>query len=1288
MNKNKEKKELKKEKVTKPKTLINRTTSKLREVLDSQIKIKTASHKTNFTKKQQEFIKNNLWNSTSKIRIYFVRHWNTGIKWHQTPKDSLLIWENERFKRVSKKLIRSWVNKKNSYIFYDKNTSRVEESALFIQENLKISNNNIQTSIDWLDTTDKTHPNYSYRYLESSIVTSWFAFNLLKSLENKENFNIIMVLHRANIASLEQTYTNKWNEPLSLDFKWFTHWEIREIDIQMDWKWKSMDNQKEILFLTGTTVNDVTTSLDKKSKWQKKLKKIIQQFQSKELQIWELQNYINAYFKSNSELFKKYILVENYDIRVFCVLNLIKQWDLKFVKNNLGTLLDITKENKIILFINIILNQCSNKEKKELIKIIVNHPNLTKWLKMQSLEYFINYEKNIKKSIKKIRKNSLNQKLKNGEDVIVSLSFEWWKYKNIKSLIWKKWLILIEWKAWVGKTIKLLEILEYMKPSDSEWDSKEKISQKRKVPIYIALWEVKNLESLQEKIEDQSDLFWKKWYEFVYFFDGLDEIGNEETKKEVFFYAKFLSKKVKVIITSRPFSLQDSIEQKNKTEKINIKPLKNKQIKQYIKNHLTDQQKKTWEKLNKKEFLKKIETNPLMLSIACNLLVSWEKLEKIDTIWELYEEIIYSRLKDWEENKENRETNKFKIKHRMQLLSKIAYTSMCFWRILDYEDINKLIKENEIYSLIIPYNQDLYDIECLNILFKQDDGWDYFFIHESFREYFTARYYLEDIIDDKLDWNRFLLKDLMDINSKTLDFLCDFLNKEENKEKKELFLSKIKENENNFIFNKKQIFFILNKLSKENFEEYISNSIIDTNILSILEYLWWEKTLQKTEEVFLKNKNSFLEENSLHSILIKLWWNKWLKEVWRAHYKDNKNIDYLNSSNFSILLEYWSNWIKLAEKIYNWEKNESKKQTMLEMLAHINPSKRKNELEKSLKNFADIHDKINIILILLKINWKKWFEELINCYVNSDIIWKIYIIKFLLENELEKYILLIFRKVKNIEDLEENNDIFWLLLLNNKNKQTLLLAKKLYKKWKYSDIKVKTISLFCNIWKKFWINFNKYDFINKKHCFTLLKEKWWKQGLNLLKDMYNKWFIDYLYIETKDLKLKVEMMDVFYEIWLWINLDDFIDLYISLDSYLDYDTNDWHKKIILKIIINRWWKKFAKEIYFKTNNFIEKISIFSLLNNCGEEKKLLDYLIISYNNFSVEEKKEFMEVLVKINSIWNLKRVYFIENNNQLKNFILGWFLKIWWEKNRNFVQKELWINEDELEFWYWENIE
>gem|GEM_PF-6183019 len=43
---------------------------------------------------------------------------------------------------------------------------------------------------------------------------------------------------------------------------------------------------------------------------------------------------------------------------------------------------------------------------------------------MQSLEYFINYEKNIKKSIKKIRKNSLNQKLKNGEDVIVSLSFE------------------------------------------------------------------------------------------------------------------------------------------------------------------------------------------------------------------------------------------------------------------------------------------------------------------------------------------------------------------------------------------------------------------------------------------------------------------------------------------------------------------------------------------------------------------------------------------------------------------------------------------------------------------------------------------------------------------------------------------------------------------------------------------------------------------------------------------------------------------------------------------------
>ena len=83
-----------------------------------------------------------------------------------------------------------------------------------------------------------------------------------------------------------------------------------------------------------------------------------------------LQNYINAYFKSKPELYKKYLLSENHDLRVFCIANLIKNEDFQFVVDNFSQLLEIEDEKNIVNFVNIVLSLCDETQKKKIISIL------------------------------------------------------------------------------------------------------------------------------------------------------------------------------------------------------------------------------------------------------------------------------------------------------------------------------------------------------------------------------------------------------------------------------------------------------------------------------------------------------------------------------------------------------------------------------------------------------------------------------------------------------------------------------------------------------------------------------------------------------------------------------------------------------------------------------------------------------------------------------------------------------------------------------------------------------
>gem|GEM_PF-4247098 len=64
--------------------------------------------------------------------------------------------------------------------------------------------------------------------------------------------------------------------------------------------------------------------------------------------------------------------------------------------------------------------------------------------------------------------------------------------------------------------------------------------------------------------------------------------------------------------------------------------------------YLTLEQQKIWEELKKKSFIENIKSNPLILSIICNLIISNKSLLGLDTVADLYDKITNKRLLDWE----------------------------------------------------------------------------------------------------------------------------------------------------------------------------------------------------------------------------------------------------------------------------------------------------------------------------------------------------------------------------------------------------------------------------------------------------------------------------------------------------------------------------------------------------------------------------------------------------------------------------------------------------------------
>lgn len=350
----------------------------------------------------------------SSWRLYFLRH---GIS--KTEKEKELSWKSKSpqlpttplhedwIKQVIeswKKLIESWLNLENTILIYSNDTIRVNQSlyvlirlfkwdseedilkeTILLEESWQFSISESDKRIikynsewfgvlahDFVSSSKKKVVNGEPEYETDQKRLLWDLkvikniITLMKNIrEDRETLNIqwkniIIVWHKSNKSWIIESVENKtrW---IQIDYD-MDPGEIIPYDMSIDWNFIDREERKDLLFMTTENQQSIKSVLRQEG-W---LLHIV----DKNLQIWELQNYINAYFRSKPELYEKYLTSDNYDLRIFCIANLIKNGKFELVKGNLTKLVKIEDEKNMINFTETLLFLCENEtQKREVLQI-------------------------------------------------------------------------------------------------------------------------------------------------------------------------------------------------------------------------------------------------------------------------------------------------------------------------------------------------------------------------------------------------------------------------------------------------------------------------------------------------------------------------------------------------------------------------------------------------------------------------------------------------------------------------------------------------------------------------------------------------------------------------------------------------------------------------------------------------------------------------------------------------------------------------------------------------------
>lgn len=281
--------------------------------------------------------------NTSEVicRIFFVRH---GVsidevkrgKDSKQPRDSNLHDIGKAQMEEVATILKGMGCKKNdTLILYSpgKNTEepihRVIESAQILERNgvWTIKEHNA------LDTPEKvvlpdgnivikdgrlfTRVEQFYQILQLTNNEILKSFSWENDLAYNKYKNIILLWHKSN-AWVSEVVRKEW-DGIELCKTKIGNWDIWQFDINNRYEFINYEEDMQTLHPNYQNIDSIFTLLNQE-KW---LEKDITAHKEKEVNIFEIQNIINAYFVQHPELYEKYIISENKDIRVFCLANLL-----------------------------------------------------------------------------------------------------------------------------------------------------------------------------------------------------------------------------------------------------------------------------------------------------------------------------------------------------------------------------------------------------------------------------------------------------------------------------------------------------------------------------------------------------------------------------------------------------------------------------------------------------------------------------------------------------------------------------------------------------------------------------------------------------------------------------------------------------------------------------------------------------------------------------------------------------------------------------------------------------
>ncbi len=690
--------------------------------------------------------------------------------------------------------------------------------------------NKQHVNLPWSDKTVDTGKEYAEKPWEiSKVVTE------LENLNQDNKYENIIIIWNRSYSHWMSLLWAEWNISLRWSICRFEEELYDFIDYNSNHK---KINNKDILKITLSNYL--------------KLKQIFPEIEYSSM--IDFQNKLNVYFIKNTELFKRdeYLYSDVIELRIFCLIKLIKNKEIKILNELFADkeYIDLVKEIKVKL----------SKEEENIIR----------------------YYLEVYPQVIETRERSLDKRIKEWVDINPHFNFSHSEYIGNPIELIKSWkpIKYIEWKAWSWKSYLLLYILEAL-------NELILISQnlvKPYYPVYINLsW--KKLDIIQEL----NHAIYEN-YQVVYLFDSIDEsdIKWEENRKKLDEKLLELSKNTKVIITSRKGYLQTYDEEKDEgkqqkkiiernQEIIEIQDFTKENIDDYLRKYFHNNEKKIASTQTILEKLNGAWNNPLVLCMVCELVASDEVLEigQINII-ELYERIVKRRLVDFNvwKNKERKINKESYLKQIYSGLGKIAYL-----QIIENEKITSL---DEYISLP---NDDA--IEWVNLLFRKNtETQEFDFVHQSFKEYFAAKYIFDEMKSEPdFNYEWFLCQELKKVDTNFLEMLVNFIKTDE--ELKEKFLKQIDENENYFsqtIHHK--IVYLLGKLDEGMMNEYLQRIELSQENIEILYIL-----ILDNKKLYIKDflKKTFLQKD--YQLLISeklylLWETKFLEEYIKKTYND------------------------------------------------------------------------------------------------------------------------------------------------------------------------------------------------------------------------------------------------------------------------------------------------------------------------------------------------------------------------------------------------------------------